>query len=74
MWGLPETPYRYRGGNIYMELTAEQDAKFKELCKDIKPGEYGKVEVSFIGNPSNVVQIIGEKTHRFHNEKKERVT
>jgi hypothetical protein len=54
-----------------MELTAEQYAKFKELCRAIQPGEYGRVEVSFIGSPSNVVQIIGEKNYRFHNQKAE---
>jgi len=54
-----------------MELTAEQDAKFRELCKAILPGEYGRVEVSFIGTPSNIVQITAEKTHRFHSQKAE---
>jgi len=54
-----------------MVLTDEQDAKFKELCGAIRPGEYGRVEVAFIGEPSNVVQITGEKTHRFHNQKAE---
>jgi hypothetical protein len=54
-----------------MELTAEQSAKFKDLCKEIRPGEYGRVIVSFIGEPSNVVQITGEKNYRFHNEKHE---
>jgi len=57
-----------------MELTAEQDAKFRDLCKEIKPGEYGRVMVSFTGNPSNVVQITGEKNYRFHNEKAEAST
>jgi hypothetical protein len=52
-----------------MVLTAEQDAKFKKLCGDIKPGEFGRVEVSFIGSPTNTVQIKAEKTVRFHNEK-----
>jgi hypothetical protein len=52
-----------------MELTTEQDAQFRELCKAIRPGEYGRVIVSFIGEPSNVVQITGEKTHRFPSEK-----
>jgi hypothetical protein len=56
-------------GEGNMELTAEQDAKFKELCSVIKLGEYGRVEVSFIGEPSNTVQIKAEKTVRFHNEK-----
>jgi hypothetical protein len=52
-----------------MELTAEQDAQFRELCKIIKPGEYGRVVVSFIGEPSNVVQITGEKNYRFQSQK-----
>jgi len=52
-----------------MELTADQESKFKNLCAEIKPGEYGRVMVSFTGNPSNVVQITAEKNYRFHNEK-----
>jgi hypothetical protein len=40
-----------------MELTAEQEAKFRGLCKEIKPGEYGRVAVSFVGEPSNMVNI-----------------
>jgi hypothetical protein len=51
-----------------MELTAEQDAKFRDLCREIKPGEYGRVVVSFVGEPSNLVQITGEKNYRFHRE------
>ena len=52
-----------------MELTDEQDTKFKELCREIRPGEYGRVVVSFTGTPANFVQITGEKNYRFHNEK-----
>jgi hypothetical protein len=51
-----------------MVLTAEQEAKFRDLCKEIRPGEYGRVVVSFVGEPSNVVQITGEKNYRFHSE------
>ena len=51
-----------------MELTTEQNAKFKELCKEIKPGEYGRVVVSFTGGHENFVQITGEKQFRFHKE------
>jgi hypothetical protein len=51
-----------------MELTTEQDATFRNLCKEIKPGEYGRVVVSFVGEPSNLVQITGEKNYRFHHE------
>jgi len=57
-----------------MELSDEQYARFRDLCREIKPGEYGKVVVSFTGNPSNVVQITGEKNYRFHNEKAEAST
>jgi len=51
-----------------MELTAEQNAKFKDLCAEIQPGEYGRVVVAFTGDPQNFVQITGEKNFRFHNE------
>jgi hypothetical protein len=54
-----------------MELTADQDAKFRDLCKEIKPGEYGRVVVSFVGEPSNLVQITGEKNYRFRHDKAE---
>jgi hypothetical protein len=54
-----------------MELTAEQDEMFRGYCNEIKPGEYGKVVVSFFGEPSNLVQITGEKSQRFHNKKAE---
>jgi hypothetical protein len=52
-----------------MELTADQDAIFRGLYKEIKPGEYGRVVVSFVGSPSNIVQITGEKNYRFQHEK-----
>jgi len=51
-----------------MELTAEQNAKFKDLCVEINPGEYGRVVVTFTGSPQNFVQITGEKNFRFHNK------
>jgi hypothetical protein len=54
-----------------MVLTAEQEAQFRDLCKEIKPGEYGRVIVSFVGEPSNLVQITGEKNYRFRHEKAE---
>ena len=50
-------------------MTAEQDALFRELCAEIKPGEYGRVEVSFVGYPSNLVKIKVEKTTQFENHK-----
>jgi hypothetical protein len=53
------------------KLTVEQDAKFRDLCKEIKSGEYGRVIVSFVGEPSNLVNITAEKTFRFHSEKAE---
>jgi hypothetical protein len=52
-----------------MVLTEEQGAKFRDLCEEIKPGEYGRVIVSFVGEPTNLIQISGEKNFRFHNEK-----
>jgi hypothetical protein len=52
-----------------MELTADQYAKFRDYCKEIRPGEYGRVAISFVGEPSNVVQITVEKNTRFQNEK-----
>ena len=54
-----------------MVLTAEQDAKFRDLCGEIRPGEYGRVVVSFVGEPSNLVQITGEKNYRYHSERAE---
>ncbi|GHV78751.1 hypothetical protein AGMMS49944_05420 [Spirochaetia bacterium] len=54
-----------------MELTTEQDTTFRDLCKEIKPGEYGRVVVSFVGEPSNLVQITGEKNYRFQHVKAE---
>jgi hypothetical protein len=57
--------------DISMELSAEQDAKFRGLCKEIKLGEYGRVVVSFVGNPSNLVTLSAEKTFRFYNQKAE---
>ena len=52
-----------------MELTAEQDATFREYCKEIKQGEFGRVVVNFIGSPNNEVHITGEKNCRFGNQK-----
>jgi len=54
-----------------MELTADQEAKFRDLCREIKPGGYGKVIVNFIGSPTNLVQITGEKNFRFHDREPE---
>jgi hypothetical protein len=58
-----------RGREETMVLTAEQEMKFRGLCEEIKPGEYGRVTVSFVGSPSNLVQITGEKNYRFQREK-----
>jgi hypothetical protein len=55
-----------------MELTAEQEAKFRDLCEEIKPGEYGRVVVSF--GPSRFTQITSEKNYRFYREKAEPTT
>jgi hypothetical protein len=54
-----------------MELSTEQEAKFRDLCREIRPGEFGKIVVSFVGEPSNVVSITAEKTVRFHSQKAE---
>jgi hypothetical protein len=54
-----------------MELTAEQEATFRDLCKEIKPGEHGRVAVSFIGEPTNLVRITSEKNYRFRSGKAE---
>jgi hypothetical protein len=51
-----------------MELTTDQEAKFRDLCKEIKPGEYGRVVVSFVGEPTNLVNITAEKTFRFRTD------
>jgi hypothetical protein len=51
-----------------MVLTADEDAKFRKCCDEIKPGEYGRVVVAFVGEPSNLVKITGEKTYQFHHE------
>jgi len=51
-----------------MELTAEQNAKVKDLCAEIHPGEYGRVVIAFTGTPHNYTQITGEKQYRFHSE------
>ena len=52
-----------------MKLTAEQETKFRDLCEEIRPGEYGRVVVAFTGDPGNFVQITGEKNFRFRNER-----
>jgi hypothetical protein len=49
-----------------MELTAEQLAAIKEASREI---EFGRITVSFTGNPSNIVDIVAEKHLRFHHQK-----
>jgi hypothetical protein len=49
-----------------MELTAGQLETIQALSKEI---EFGKVTVSFTGEPSNIVDIVGEKHLRFHHER-----
>ena len=51
-----------------MILTDEQNAKVKDLCAEIQPGDYGRVVIAFTGTPHNYTQISGEKQYRFHNE------
>jgi hypothetical protein len=55
-----------------MELTADQYARFRDYCNEIGPGEYGKVVVSFVGEPSNLVQITVEKNTRYQHGKHDR--
>jgi hypothetical protein len=49
-----------------MELTADQLEAIKKASREI---EFGRITVSFTGNPSNVVDIVAEKHLRFHHEK-----
>jgi hypothetical protein len=49
-----------------MELTAEQLEAIQAASREI---EYGRITVSFTGNPSNVVDIVAEKHLRFRREK-----
>jgi hypothetical protein len=47
-----------------MVLTEEQEAAFRELCKEIKPGEYGSVIVSRGQTVSFVKQKRYQKRHK----------
>jgi hypothetical protein len=49
-----------------MELTPAQLEAIQEASREI---EFGRIIVNFVGNPHNVVDIVAEKTIRFHNEK-----
>jgi hypothetical protein len=49
-----------------MELTAEQIEAIKKASREI---DFGRITVSFTGNPSNVVDIVAEKHLRFHHER-----
>jgi hypothetical protein len=49
-----------------MELTAKQLEAIKTASREI---EFGRITVSFAGNPSNVVDIVAEKHIRFHHER-----
>jgi hypothetical protein len=49
-----------------MELTMEQLEAIKTASREI---EFGRITVSFTGNPSFVVDIVAEKHIRFHHER-----
>jgi hypothetical protein len=49
-----------------MELTQEQLEVIREASREI---DFGQITVKFAGNPHNVVDIVAEKTVRFHKEK-----
>jgi hypothetical protein len=49
-----------------MELTAEQLEAIQAASREI---EFGRITVSFTGNPSNMVDIVAEKHLRFRREK-----
>jgi hypothetical protein len=49
-----------------MELTKEQLETIRAASREI---DFGQITVKFAGNPHNVVDIVAEKTLRFHNEK-----
>jgi hypothetical protein len=49
-----------------MELTAEQLEVIRKASREI---EFGQITVRFAGNPHNIVDIVAEKTTRFHHEK-----
>jgi hypothetical protein len=51
---------------IVMELTREQLELIKTASREI---EFGRITVSFTGPPSNVVDIVEEKHHRFQRHK-----
>jgi hypothetical protein len=50
-----------------MELTAEQLEAIKEASREI---DFGRITVSFTGNPSNTVDIVAEKHLRFQRHKR----
>jgi hypothetical protein len=49
-----------------MELTTEQIEAIQKASREI---EFGRITVSFIGNPSNIVDIVAEKHLRFQRRK-----
>ena len=49
-----------------MELTPEQLEIIREASREI---EFGRITVSFTGNPSNIVDIAAEKHIRFQRRK-----
>jgi hypothetical protein len=54
-----------------MELTEAQLETIQEASREI---EFGRITVSFVGEPSNIVDIVAEKHIRFHHERSKPVT
>jgi hypothetical protein len=49
-----------------MELSAEQLDTIRAASREI---DFGQIIIKFAGKPHNIVDIVAEKTVRFHNEK-----
>jgi hypothetical protein len=49
-----------------MELSAEQLETIRAASREI---DFGQITVKFAGKPHNIVDIVAEKTVRFHCEK-----
>jgi acyl CoA:acetate/3-ketoacid CoA transferase beta subunit len=49
-----------------MELSAEQLEVIRAASREI---DFGQIIIKFTGTPHNVVDIVAEKTVRFHSEK-----
>jgi hypothetical protein len=62
---LERFEHRRVGGDV-MELSGEQLEIIRAASREI---DFGQITIKFAGNPHNVIDIIAEKTVRFHNEK-----